>query len=121
MVLVFGETPWSHLVVDGAPHVQPGRYGIGYAFAPDCNGATACYFGGIGGRRGAGAALRGRQVHIALGVTAVITEGTCGASCGPSTLAFDYRGSRYELEAKATDAELAGYANHLVSLDALYR
>jgi len=119
-VLVFGEAPAAQLAVDGT-RVHPGSYGIDFALAPECHGATACYFGAIEGHRGGGAALRGRRVHIALGATAFITDGACGASCGPSTLAFDYRGSRYEIDAKATDAELASYANGLVTLETLYR
>ena len=65
-------------------------------------------------------ALRGRAVPITFGTTAYITHYRCGASCPKSELAFDYRGNRYDIQAKGADAELIDLANDLVPLSRLY-
>jgi hypothetical protein len=73
----------------------PGHYALTVDYTPDCRGADACTIGDLDGVRHATGKLDGRRIRLAHGITGYFVPFSCGASCGDSTLSFDWKGYRY--------------------------
>ena len=90
------------------------QWALGLTGAPNCGGATACFFASFEGKRG-GKLPRKANLRLAGGDPAVYQASACGASCGPATLWFTHGGVLYTwqdkvLLAQNAKAVLAGLA-----------
>jgi hypothetical protein len=83
--------------------INPDRYSIELAFAPDCYGATACRFGAVSGEKKTPRTpvLRGEKLTLAAGITGYFTPAVCGANCSDATLIWEQDGVRYTIALKA--------------------
>lgn len=89
------------------------------AGAPNCGGATACFFASFDGKRG-GALPRKANLRLSGGDPAVYQASSCGASCSPATLWFTHRGVLYTwsdkvLVAKNAKSVLAQLASEAIA------
>jgi hypothetical protein len=90
------------------------RWALDLSGAPNCGGATACFFASFEGKRGG--KLPGKaNLRLAGGDPAVYRASTCGASCSPATLWFTHGGVLYtwadkDVSPKNTKAVLAQLA-----------
>lgn len=93
-ILLPSRLPWSGRV----PRLYPAAYTAGrgwvlsLAGAPRCGGASACFVASFAGRPGARLA-KASNLRLPGGQAARYEPIRCGASCGPATLQFVYRGT----------------------------
>jgi hypothetical protein len=83
--------------------INPERYSIELAFAPDCHGATVCRFGEVSGEKKTPQtpALSGQKLTLTRGITGYFTPAVCGANCSDATLIWQQDGIRYTIALKA--------------------
>jgi hypothetical protein len=79
------------------------QWALDLAGAPNCGGATACFFASFEGKRG-GKLPRKSNLRLAGGDPAVYQASTCGASCSPATLWFTHGGALYTWQDKVISA-----------------
>ncbi|MBV8491092.1 MAG: hypothetical protein JO199_11240 [Candidatus Eremiobacteraeota bacterium] len=84
--------------------VADGSYKVLFDYTADCGGADACTIGSMeGGVDDAGSG--GQTVTLKNGLAAHFHLFGCGASCGASTIVFDYKDTTYRLSLKAGSKE----------------
>jgi hypothetical protein len=76
------------------------------AGAPNCGGATACFFASFEGKKG-GKLPRKSNLRLSGGDPAVFQASSCGASCSPATLWFTHGGVLYTWSDKVLAAQNA--------------
>ena len=76
-----------------------GGYDVELAAAPNCGGATACFFAIFTAQRGGEPAGRTR-VRLSNGRRGWFTPLSCGASCSPPQIQWRERGYVYVIQAK---------------------
>jgi hypothetical protein len=117
-VLLPGSLPGPDLI-NAIPQLESANgngYAIELGLAPDCGGATACHIGHVAGTKSDGSTIEGERVSLPIGVTGYYVQGSCGASCGDSTITFDRNGYRYEFAEKgASKGDLREFAATIVT------
>jgi hypothetical protein len=106
-------------VEEGLPLVQPyvitaepGEYEISLDFGPECQGAGACHYGSLAGKKVDSdvpvgtrnipfEAERAQEVTLELGIQGYFVDYVCGANCSDALVFWIYDGYQYILGIKA--------------------
>jgi hypothetical protein len=95
------------------------KYRIMLAFAPDCNGGTACRLGMVSGEKimPQVTPLKGKPVSLAQGITGYFVDAVCRANCSDATLTWEQDRSRFTVAIKAGKLEtLIKMANSAITI-----
>jgi hypothetical protein len=107
-VLLPGSLPFAgkvpKLYVTGGATAR--AWDLELAGAPNCGGATACFFASFDAKKG-GKLPRNANLRLSGGDPAVYQASTCGASCSPATLWFTHGGVLYTWSDKVLSAKNA--------------
>jgi hypothetical protein len=105
-------------VAEGLPPVQPyvitaepDEYEISLDFGPECQGAGACHYGSLAGKKVASnepvstrnfmfEAERAQKVMLANGIEGYFIEAFCGANCDDAKLFWIYNDFQYMIGLK---------------------
>jgi putative hemolysin len=108
------------------PHIitaEPGEYEISLGFGADCQGAGACHYGSLAGKKVDSNepvstrnfpfdAARAQKVTLATGIEGYFIEALCGANCDDSKLFWISGGFQYMVGMKAgSQPDLVKLAN----------
>ena len=95
-VLLPGSLPFAGEVpkLYASGGATPDGWDLELAGAPNCGGATACFFASFEAKRG-GKLPRKANLRLSGGDPAVYQAISCGASCSPATLWFTHGGVLY--------------------------
>jgi putative hemolysin len=108
------------------PHVftvEPGEYEISLGFGADCQGAGACHYGSLAGKKVETSepvstrsfeydAARAVKVTLANGIQGYFVQGLCGANCDDGKVFWIADGFEYMLGMKAGgQSDVVGLAN----------
>ncbi|MBD2101549.1 hypothetical protein [Leptolyngbya sp. FACHB-261] len=75
------------------------EYSIVVGHTPDCSGATVCSIGSFNAKRGGKVYPDEfeKTVSLVRGITAYFSPLTCGASCSPPSIGWEYEGAFYRM------------------------
>jgi hypothetical protein len=90
-----------------------GRYHLALGIGRGCHESTACYVASFFGKD-RGRVEGARRVSLARGLTGRFSPISCGASCGPASVAWRQGGVVYEVDFKGRKAELVALANSAI-------
>ncbi len=98
-----------------APHVitaEPDQYEISLDYGPECQGAGACHYGSLAGKKTGASepsdtrtivfeAERAQKVTLAKNIDGYFVEALCGANCDDAKVFWIYNGFQYMIGIKA--------------------
>ncbi|NET40029.1 MAG: hypothetical protein F6K19_50120, partial [Cyanothece sp. SIO1E1] len=122
-VLLPSALPTSVLAVEVylSVRAEPDSYAVNLDLAPECYGATACAFGGITAQRNETLYTEEftETVLLATGITGHYKPITCGASCSPPAISWQYQDVLYRIDFEVADdskgkAQLMAIANSAI-------